>query len=378
MPKTTKLVISAALVAIVALSFAVGFTVGRNHPSRTGDGLDIVRQAWNIILTDYVDRDKLNTGNMTIAAIDGMLKYLDDPHSSYLEPETYQLGLSGLEGKFDGIGAYVTSKDDKLIIIAPFPDSPAEKAGIKAGDIILEINSESVADMGLLKAVIKIRGPSGTVVTLLVLHENETEPVSIEIVRAKVEVSSVLFEMKGDIAHINITQFSDRTGEEIASALEKLTGEKPRGIILDLRGNPGGLLESVIDVASHFLPDGVVVAIKDNEGNVTKLNVRRTTPVTDLPVVVLVDGFSASGSEVLAGALQDHGRATIAGTRTYGKGSVNILRPLSDGSGLYITIARWLTPNGRLIEGEGIEPDNLLELTGEDAVNWAMDYLASR
>ena len=264
------------------------------------------------------------------------------------------------------------------MIIAPIADSPADKAGIKAGDTILEINGEPVVDMSLAEAIIKIRGPKGTAVRLLILHEGETEPEEIEIIRARVELHSVRFEMKEDIAHINVTQFSERTKEELFPSLQSLAEKKARGIILDLRHNPGGLLESVVDVASYFLHDGTVVDIIDNQGNMTTLQVKTSALTTDLPMVVLVDNASASGSEVLAGALQDHGRATIAGTKTYGKGSVNILHRLDDGSGLYITTARWFTPHGHLIEGEGIAPDHELELTGEDAIQWAVDYLKSK
>jgi carboxyl-terminal processing protease len=181
--------------------------------------------------------------------------------------------------------------------------------------------------------------------------------------------------MRQDIAYINITHFSELTDEELTEVLESITAEGANAIILDLRSNPGGLLHAVIDVASHFLTEGVVTNVVDNEGKHTTNAVSPKEVTTDLPMVVLVDAFSASGSEVLSGALQDHGRATIAGAVTYGKGSVNILRQLSDGSGLYVTTARWLTPDGRLIEGEGISPDYELELEGEDAVQWAIDYL---
>ncbi len=377
MSKITKLVISLLLVVVIALSFGTGFAFGRRNLSILGEGLDIVGQAWNIILIDYVDRDKLETSTLKQGAIEGMLESLDDPYSSYLEAEQYELGLSSLEGEFNGIGAYVTVEDKQLIIIAPIADSPADKAGIKAGDIILEINGEPVADISLVEAIIKIRGPKGTSVKLLVLHEGETEPEEIEITRTRVEVPSVRFEMEGDIAYINITQFTERTEDELDTALQSVAEEKARGIILDLRGNPGGLLESVVDVASHFLHDGTVVDIKDNQGKVAALQVNKSSSTTDLPMVVLVDNTSVSGSEVLAGALQDHGRAIVAGNTTYGKGSVNILRQLDDGSGLYITNARWLTPSGRLIEGQGIEPDQKLELTGEDAIQWAVGYLTS-
>jgi carboxyl-terminal processing protease len=199
--------------------------------------------------------------------------------------------------------------------------------------------------------------------------------VEIEIVRAKIELDSVLYEMRQDIAYINITHFSEPTDGELSSALESVIAEGATAIILDLRSNPGGLLQSVVDVASHFLTEGVVVSVVSNQGKQTANLVKSKEVTTDLPMVILVDSFSASGSEVLAGAMQDHERATVAGTITFGKGSVNILRQLSDGSGLYVTTARWLTPDGRLIEGEGISPDYELELEGEDAIQWAIDYL---
>jgi carboxyl-terminal processing protease len=199
--------------------------------------------------------------------------------------------------------------------------------------------------------------------------------VEIEIVRAEIELDSVLYEMRQDIAYINITHFSEPTDGELSSALESVIAEGATAIILDLRSNPGGLLQSVVDVASHFLTEGVVVSVVSNQGKQTANLVKSKEVTTDLPMVILVDSFSASGSEVLAGAMQDHERATVAGTITFGKGSVNILRQLSDGSGLYVTTARWLTPDGRLIEGEGISPDYELELEGEDAIQWAIDYL---
>jgi len=263
------------------------------------------------------------------------------------------------------------------MIIAPIPDSPAAKAGIKAGDIILEIDGESTSEISLVEAVLYIRGPKGTPVRLLILHQGETEPGDIEIVRDEIEVPSVHFEMKGDIAYINITYFSERTNEELSPVLESMTEEAATGIILDLRSNPGGLLQTVVGVASRFLEEGIVVDVVDNQGEHTTSAAKPKGATTDLPLVVLVDSYSASGSEVLAGALQDHTRAPIAGTKTYGKGSVNILHRLKDGSGLYITTARWLTPNGRPIEGEGITPDYELDLEKVDAIQWAIDYLKS-
>jgi len=371
------MLISLLLVAVLALSFGAGCNLGSRTSPSPGGGLEIVEQVWNIIFDDYVDKDQLDTSTLSRAAIEGMLEALDDPYTSYLDAETYQLGLSSLEGEIEGIGAHVAIRDDQLTIIAPIVDSPAARAGIRAGDIILEVDGRSTAEMSLAEAVLKIRGPKGTPVRLLILHQDETEPEEIEIVRAKIELSSVHFEMRGDIAYINITHFSGRTNEELSPVLESIIEKEARGVILDLRSNSGGLLGEVIDVASQFLSEGVVVNVVDNQKKRTALEVKPNGVTTDLPMVVLVDGFSASGSEVLVGALQDYGRATIAGSKTFGKGSVNALRQLKDGSGLFITTGRWLTPNGRLIEGEGLDPDYELELEGEDAIQWAIDYLKS-
>jgi carboxyl-terminal processing protease len=407
MSNNSKLVIAMASVILFALAFGIGFTVGHGGPAVPGvpdnvtkaweviiddyarkdiiddpdfssddiENLDVVGQVWSVILTNFVDKNTLSSDNLSLAAIDGMIASLDDPYTSYIESNQYQLSISSLEGEFEGIGAYVSVDEGNLIIIAPIADSPADKAGIRPGDIIREIDGEPVGDMSLAEAILKIRGPRGTSVTLMVLHEGDTEPVEITIVRSTVEIPSVRFEMEDTIAVINITQFSERTDEELSEVLKDLDENATEGIILDLRGNPGGILGTVVEVASHFLDDGIVATMRDNRGNLTDYEVVQGGIKTDLPIVVLVDGFSASGSEVLAGALQDHERATIAGSTTFGKGSVNVLQELADGSGLYITIARWLTPSGRLIEGQGIEPDIELDLTGEDAIDWAIDYL---
>jgi carboxyl-terminal processing protease len=407
MSNSSKLVIAMAAIILFAVAFGIGFVVGQGGPAVPGvpdnvtkawstiiddyarrdiivepdfsdddlENLDVFGQVWSVILTNFVDKDTLSSDNLSRAAIDGMIDSLNDPYTSYIETEQYQLGISSLEGEFDGIGAYVSVDEGNLVIIAPIADSPADKAGIRAGDIIMEIDGEPVADFSLGEAILKIRGPRGTSVTLLVLHDGESEPVEIEITRTTVEIPSVRFEMEGAIAVINITQFSDRTDDELSEVLKDLNEDTTEGIILDLRGNPGGVLSTVVKVASHFLDDGIVATMRDNRGDFTNYEVIESGQKTDLPIVVLVDGSSASGSEVLAGALQDHERATIAGSTTFGKGSVNVLQELADGSGLYITIARWLTPDGRLIEGQGIEPDIELDLTGEDTLMWAVDYL---
>ena len=376
MPRKTRAVLLALFLQVsLTLSLTAGCTTDTAAISEPVLGLDVVEEAWQIIFEEYVEKDRLDASVLSEAAIKGMVEALNDPYSSYLNADNYQLSTSDLQGTFEGIGAYVGIRDGQLIIISPMPDSPAEGAGIKAGDVILEVEGSPTSEMSLEEAVLRIRGPKGTPIKLLILHLDETETEEIEIIRGSIQVPSIIFEMRDDIAYIRIYSFSQRTDEELGKALEDINEEETTsGLILDVRSNPGGLLGVVVDVTSHFLEEGIVVSVVDNEGGEETLAVNRQNVMTDLPIVILSDNFSASGSEVLIGALQDHGRATIAGTKTFGKGSVNILNRLKDGSGLYITIARWYTPNGRLIEGEGIEPDHILDLEGEDTIKWAIDY----
>ena len=376
MSRRTALLLSLLSVAIFIISFSFGYILGivatPQDPAFTS-----VEQAWDMILNDYVEKDKVDVDQLSQAAIEAMLELLDDPYTTFLDRESYQLSFGDLEGKFEGIGALITvDEDDQIVVVAPIAGTPAAEAGIQPGDAILEVDGVSTLGMGLFEVILKVRGLKGTSVSLLVLHPDETEPVEIEIIRDEITVESVSLEMKDDIAYIRIHEFNERTNEELSPVLEAISVANASGIIIDLRSNPGGLLQTVVDVTSRFLDEGLlVVSIRDNEGNLEKLKANNQRITTDLPMVVLVDSFSASGSEVLSGALQDHGRATIAGSMTFGKGSVNYLQQLADGSGIYITAARWLTPNGNLIEGVGIAPDVELELEGDEAIQWAIDFL---
>jgi len=264
---------------------------------------------------------------------------------------------------------------DQVIIVAPMNDSPAEKAGILPQDIILAVDGVSTEGLTTDQVVAKVRGEKGTAVTLTVLHEGQQETVDIRIVRAEIKPDTVYAEMKCDIAYVQITNFYERTGEEFQAALEELDLKNAKGMVLDLRNNLGGIVTTMVDVAGHFIKEGVIITFRDNQGNLSSESVKPRGTFIELPLVVLVNKYSASASEVLSGAFQDYQRATIAGEVTLGKGSYDSFFNLNDGSGIYLTIGRWLTPNGREIEGKGITPDIAITETGDEGTQWAIDYL---
>ena len=336
-----------------------------DEPAAVPDGLEIVWETYSILVREYVLRDKIDPDVLAEAAVIGMLNALEDRYTSYIPPSTYKIDQAGFQGKFGGIGAQVEAAPDRkgVIITRPLPDTPAERAGIKAGDRILAVDGEDATGWSVLEAVNKIRGEVGTPVILTVEHVGSLDPVDITIMRATIEDPSVSVRDVADTPYgrIRITQFTAETAQEVREGVQQLIDDGATGIILDLRGNPGGLLSATVDVASEFLTDGLVTYEVNSRGNREDWKVKKGGHFPDIPLVTLVDNFSASGSEVLTGALQDHGRSVIIGTNTFGKGSVNLLRPLSNGGGVYLTIGRWFTPNGRLIEEIGIDPDVVIE-----------------
>ena len=336
-----------------------------NEPAAVPDGLQIVWETYSILVREYAIRENIDPDVLAEAAVIGMLDALDDRYTSYIPPSTFKIDQDGFQGKFEGIGAQVEASPDRrgVIITKPLPNSPAEKAGIKAGDRILKVNGEDALEWSVLEAVNKIRGEKGTEVVLTVEHVGSLDPVDITIVRDTIDDPSVVKTMISDTDYgrIRISQFTAETPKEVRTLVRELIDDGAKGIILDLRGNPGGLLSSTVDVASEFLTDGLVTYEVDSRGQRKDWKVKSGGHFPDIPLVTLVDNFSASGSEVLTGALQDHGRTVAIGTNTFGKGSVNLLRGLSNGGGLYLTIGRWFTPNGRVIEEIGIEPDVVVE-----------------
>ena len=337
-------------------------------PQGVPEEIATVWEVWSLLTEQHVDRQDFDPGVFDEAAVRGLIEGLGDPHSGYVPPEAFEIENQDLYGSFEGIGARVEMRPDgKLLIVAPIKGSPAEAAGIKPGDLVLEVNGESIVGLSLLEAVNKIRGPKGSEVRLLVKHLTEASEVEIIVVRDTIPLESVLVRSRPEdrFAHIRLSTFYANTADELAEAIREAQANGAEGLILDVRDNPGGLLSSVIDVTSMFLEDGSLILYElDGEGDRDNHMARNAGEFADIPLVVLANGYSASASEIVVGAIQDHGRAQVVGSTTFGKGSVNILRRLSNGGGLYMTIAKWYTPSGRLIEGNGVEPDH--EVTSRD------------
>jgi carboxyl-terminal processing protease len=364
------LLVSTALILAVLY---LGYNLGLAAPS-SDKNLAVIEEAWKIIHQDYVDLSAIDSSALSQAAVQAMMDTLDDPHSAYFSAQMYQQMQNNLAGQYGGIGASVISTDGQITIVSVNSDSPAERAGLKARDAVLEIDGVSTAGMSVEDTVAKVQGPKGTQVSLLVRHQGETGTTLLTITRDDIKIVSVSFKMMGDIAYINISEFTANTNDELTSVFQELSTTGAKGIVLDLRDNPGGPEFAVVDVASRFVTEGTILTVRYNDGSRDVVKATHQARTTDLPVVVLVNSDSASASEVLAGALQDYGIAVIAGEVTYGKGSVNQFGVLPDGSAIYLTIARWLTPNDHLIEGKGITPDFALD-AATDWVQWAIDHL---
>lgn len=338
-----------------------------SRPDAVPEDLAIIWEAYQILQREYVDAGEIDSEALSEAAVRAMLEELGDRYTSYISPETFAIERQSFQGNFEGIGAQVEMAPDRSVVIitAPLDNSPAEKAGIRPGDKILAVDGEDARGWSVIQAVNKIRGERGTPVTLTVEHVGSALPVDITIVRDTIDQPSVRVRMlnpeDGPYGVLKINQFTAETPQEIRDGVKSLIEQGAPGIVIDLRANPGGLLTATVNAASEFLTGGLVTYEIDASGHRDDWPVREGGRFPEIPLVILVDGFSASGSEVFAGALQDHGRGLVIGTPTFGKGSVNLLRQLSNGGGVYLTIGRWYTPNGRLIEGTGVEPDVVVE-----------------
>jgi carboxyl-terminal processing protease len=332
-------------------------------PEDVPEGLEPVWEVWDNINKQFYDRDQLDGDVLAEAAIRGILGALDDPYTAYLPVEEFTISTSDLGGSFEGIGAQVTDRDGQIVVIRPISDSPAEAAGVRAEDVVLSVDDESLEGLTLLEAVLKIRGPKGEPVVLSILHAGDSSPVNITIVRDTITTASVDYRIiEPGIGYLRIFSFDSPTADDMKDALKQLRDDGMEGLILDLRSNGGGLRSAAITIASQFLSEDLVMYSIDASGDREDFPVASGGVAKDVPLVLLVNGFSASASEIVSGALKDHGRATIVGTRTLGKGSVTLLQPLSNGAGVNITIARFFTPNGTVIEGVGIEPDVVVDI----------------
>jgi len=375
MPSPARKVLLLLVSTVLILSVLyLGYNLGLAAPS-TDKNLATIEEAWKVIHADYVDPSKIDSSALSQAAVQAMMDTLNDPHSEYFDAQMYQQLQNDLTGSYGGIGSSVTIMDGQMTVASVNSGSPAEQAGLKTGDAILEINGVSTTGMSTEEAVSMVQGSSGTQVTMLVRHQGDTTSVLLTITRANIQIHSVSFEMRGDIAYIVISQFSNTTNDELTPVLQTIAQNGAKGIIIDLRDNPGGPETAVVDVASRFVTSGTVLTVRYNDGSEDVVKTTHHAETTTHAMVVLVNEISASVSEVITGALQDYGLATIAGTVTFGKGSVNNFFVLPDGSAIYLTIARWLTPNGHLIEGKGITPDVTLDSSTADWVQWAIDHL---
>ncbi len=344
-------------------------TAGSPAPATsTAAGFDVFWEAWDIVQSEFY-KDIPDERERVYGAIRGMVNTYGDEHTAFIDPTRAGILQEDASGAFEGIGAAVrTDELGRLVIAEPFIGRPAAEAGVLRGDVVLEVDGQSLRGLSLYESVQLIRGPAGTTVTLTILREGAPGPFPIDVTRARIEIEVVESEvLEGNIGYLKLSEFSSGASEKLHNAMQQAQKDGATTLILDLRNNPGGFLSESVAVASLFLDEGVVVR-EQRKGAVDEqvYEARSAYPATDLPLVVLINRGSASASEIVAGAMKDHGRATLIGEQSFGKGTVQLPHTLSDGSELRVTIAQWFTPDGNLIHKKGIVPDVVVERTQED------------
>lgn len=360
-PRGKSWVIGPMMVVAIVCGVLIGKGWERTgHATETYEELKTFSEVLNQVQRHYVDETK--TKELVQGAIRGMLSTLD-PHSAYMTPEMYKEMQVETKGEFGGVGIQIGVKENRLAVIAPIEGTPAQRAGIKAGDFIVKVNDETTKDLTLMDAVQKMRGPKGTKVNLTIQREGTPDPLQFTLMRDTIKIESVKSKIIDNLGYVRLTQFQEATGRDLAKAIKQFREQKVQGAILDLRNNPGGLLTAAVDVSEQFLPNGkLVVFTKNREGKKDEWLAKSKDQMDELPIIILVNEGSASASEIVAGALQDWGRAVIVGTTSFGKGSVQTILPLGDGSGLRLTTAKYYTPKGRSIQSTGITPDIVVKL----------------
>lgn len=339
--------------------------------SKTSDHPDmgVFWKTWDLLHERFVDREKLDTTTLLYGAIKGMLAATDDPYTTFFDPEENKSFQEDIAGSFEGIGAEIGMKNRVLTIVAPLDDSPAQKAGIRSGDMIVKINDENTAEMTVDEAVKKMRGPKGTDVKLTIFRDGEKETRDITVHRGVITVKSVKLEWKeNDIALVKINQFGEDTVDEFTAVVKQLRSRPTRGIVLDLRDDPGGLLDAAVDIGSLMIPKGKPVVLEeDSKKNRETLPTHGGDVLSGIPTAVLINEGSASAAEILSAALRENrDNVTLIGKKSFGKGSVQELVPVSKDTSFKVTVARWLTPNGEQINKAGIKPDIDIDRTNED------------
>ncbi|MBS3785084.1 MAG: S41 family peptidase [Anaerolineae bacterium] len=367
-----QVVLFAGGLAILALLFGlVGGMLLHRHlyskantsvavPAGAEGEFELMAEVWRTIEREYVNQQEVDAQLMAYGATRGMVRTLGDAgHTRFLTPRMAELHQSQLEGEFEGIGAYVEMRDGRVVIVAPIDDTPAQRAGLEAGDVILEVNGEEVTDLPLDEVVSRVLGRAGTEVTLTILDPDTGETREVTVQRAKIDLDLVTWQrLPGTgVAYVRISAFSEGATEDLQGTLEEIQEAAIDGLVLDLRSNPGGLLDEAVGVTSHFVEEGNVLLRRDAKGETREEPVKARVDAMGLPMTALANGGTASAAEIVIGALQDHERATVVGTTTFGAGTVLSEFTMSDGSVLLLAVEEWLTPDGRVIWQEGLPPD---------------------
>jgi carboxyl-terminal processing protease len=356
---------STGLLVGLQLRFSPGFGLNRSQPAdnRLGELAEPFYQSWNIIHEQFLNQPVDDTA-LIRGAIRGMMDSLNDPYSAYMDPEEYRVQNMPLQGEYTGIGAWVDTTGEFLVIMSPMPNSPAENAGLLPGDIVVKIDDEDMVGLDPVLVLNRILGPAGTMVNITITRDQEPEPLQFEIERAVIQVPSVESRLLDNkIGYIRLFTFGENSADEFKENLTSLQDQGAEGIILDLRNNTGGFVHIAVEITSLFMRDKTVLIEEWADGSQDIYRTKGQAIADEIPLVILVNGGSASASEITAGALQDYGRASLVGSQTFGKGYIQNWIPLSGQNGaVRITIARWLTPNGRQIQDFGLTPDVVVEV----------------